>query len=66
MPGAELRVAPASPIGHGADNDRPMNLPSRGQGLANNRQALHDAWGQVDNAKPLTQSLGARLKKAGL
>ncbi len=51
---------------YGTDNDRPMNLPSRNQGLANNRQALHDAWGQVDNPKPLTQNLGALLKKAGL
>jgi Domain of unknown function (DUF4150) len=51
---------------YGTDNDRPLNLPSRGQGLGSNRQALHDAWGKVDNVNPLTQNLGSLLKKAGL
>jgi hypothetical protein len=52
---------------YGADNDRPMNLPSRQQGLGNNRDALHGAWGKVDtNNQGLKQSLGDLLRGAGL
>jgi Domain of unknown function (DUF4150) len=51
---------------YGADNDRPMNLPSRQQGLAGSRDVLHDAWGNVHTeAQGLTQNLGSILKAAG-
>ena len=50
---------------YGCDNERPMNLPSRAQGLGNNRESLHDAWGNVNNERPLTASLGDILKAAG-
>jgi Domain of unknown function (DUF4150) len=51
---------------YGSDEDRPMNLPGRSQGLGENKQALHRVWGTVDNVNPLTIKLGALLKKAGL
>jgi Domain of unknown function (DUF4150) len=45
---------------YGADNDRPMNLPTNQQGLGDNRQALHDTWGGINQSA--SQSLGDLLK----
>jgi len=49
---------------YGADNSRPMNLPTRKQGLKDQRDQLHDTWGNI-NRGPLTHNPFANLKLPG-
>lgn len=52
---------------YGTDNSRPMNRPEKLQGLADNRDTLHAAWGTVtDSPRAMTQNLGDILRRAGL